>query len=199
MSMVATQWQQRSYHHHCNCTPCYLCSLHRFQPHNILFLHPNPSLPLTIPFWIWQILQSLLGFVRQVQTCTDMSTSFLGSWCCQRQNHHSPSLPTGSCAPSYWTQDPAAETSRCTQSVPLLYPVSSCWYLSWNSNCKPAIKASGMAWCEQIKMFGDCLLLSCDLHIFLGLHNPKWLAHRPFHSLAPWYSTWQGYKYRSWT
>lgn len=131
MSMVATQWQQRSYHHHCDCTPCHLCSLHRFQSRNLLFLHPNPSLPLTVPFWfrarqanyiwIWQIPQSLLGFVRQVQTCTDMSTSFLGGWRCQRQNHRPPSLPTGSCAPSHWTQVPAVETSGCTQSLCLCF------------------------------------------------------------------------------
>lgn len=73
MSVVATQWQQHSYYHHCNCTPCHLCSLYRFQPHNLLFLHPNPSLPLT----------SFLVLSKAGHLYLDLANPAISAWFCQ--------------------------------------------------------------------------------------------------------------------
>lgn len=102
-----------------------------------------------------------------------------------KPEHHSPSLPAGFGAPSHGTSFCAFETSIFTQSLCLWFtrcPAADT-YLEI-SKCKPAIKVSGHR-NEQIKMFGDCLLFSCDLHIFLGLHNWRWLGPRAPSFLGP--------------
>lgn len=91
----------------------------------------------------------------------------------------SPSLHAQSCAPSCLTRVHAFETSVFIQSLCL--QLTQCpaaeIYLEI-SKCKAAIKVWGHK-NEQIKMFGDCLFFSCDLHIFLGLRNQRWLGPLP--------------------
>lgn len=100
------------YYLFCVYPACNLSSVNRFQPSNLLFLHPNPSLPLTVPFW----------FRAKGHLYLDLADSEISAWLCQassgmyrhvheflrrltlpKPEHCSPSLPTGSCAPSCWT------------------------------------------------------------------------------------------------
>ena len=123
--------------------------------------------------WSRNLCLALSDKFRHVQTCP---------WVSQKVDFakaRTTTLPH----PSHWVLcSKLLDISPCfwnftiyTESVPLIYPVSSCWYLSWTSKCRTAIKAPGHRH-EQIKMFGDCLLFSCDLHIFLGLRNLRWLG-----------------------
>lgn len=137
----------------------------------------------------------LFGSEQTGHSYLDLADSEISAWLCQassgmyrhvhkflrrltlpKPEHHSPSLPTGFGAPSHWTSCCAFETPIFTQSLCLWFtqcPAADT-YLEI-SKCKTAIKVSGHK-NEQIKMFGDCLLFSCDLQIFIGLHNRRWLG-----------------------
>lgn len=130
------------YCHPRNYPHCNFCSVNRFQPHNLLFLHPNPLLPLTVTFWFrasrllvsgsgrpWHLFLALSGKFRHVQTCP---------WVSQKVDFAKARTPLP--LPSHWVLcSKLLDISSCfrnfsiyTESVPLIYPVSSCWYLSWN-------------------------------------------------------------------
>lgn len=163
--------------------------------HSILLTYFSPLIFcffILILHFLWLFL---FGSEQTGHLYLDLADSEISAWLCQassgmyrhvpellrrltlpKSEHHSPSLPTGSWAPSCWTSVHAFETSVFTQSLCLWFtqcPAADT-YLEI-SKCKTAIKVSGHR-NEQIKMFGDCLFFSCDLQIFLGLRNQRWLG-----------------------
>lgn len=67
--------------------PCNLCCVNRFQPCNLLFSHPNPSLPLTVPFWFLASKLLITGSGRSWILCLALSDKFRHVQTCPRVSH----------------------------------------------------------------------------------------------------------------
>lgn len=61
---------------HCDCPALSLYSVNSFYPCNLLFLHLNPSLPLTVPFWFRANRPLISGSGRSRNLCSALSDKF---------------------------------------------------------------------------------------------------------------------------